>query len=110
MAGKIEKSVNGGSLSVRVGLKLPYGHEILTYGENSESRSIEFQTDLAIVEEDAPGSWKPRVILEAKVGRITTHDPITYNHKAASHGGAPRGRGASRFADDRLELIAPRPG
>ena len=29
--------------------------------------------------------WKPRVVVEAKLGSITTHDAITYNQKAATH-------------------------
>lgn len=38
-----------------------------------------------MIEENHDGSWKPRVVVEATVGSITTHDAITYSHKAANH-------------------------
>jgi hypothetical protein len=73
------------SLEVSVGRKIPYGHEILSYGEASQPNTIEFQTDLAIIETDVRGHWRPRVIIEAKIRSITTHDAITYSQKASSH-------------------------
>jgi len=73
------------SLSVQTGLRVPYGYEIRSYGEDLKPSSISFQTDLAIVETDERGQWKPRVVIEAKIRRINTHDCITYSHKAASH-------------------------
>ena len=79
---------NDPSLVIEAGFKIPYGHEILSYGEHSEplqTNKIEFQTDLAIIEIDDRGQWKPRLIIEAKIRSITTHDAITYSQKAASH-------------------------
>ena len=75
----------GKSLEVRTGLRLAYGYEISTYGDPPVSRKTEFQTDLAIVEVDANGDWRPRVIVEAKITSVTTHDAITYSTKAAAH-------------------------
>jgi hypothetical protein len=43
------------SLDVRVGLKIPYGYEIRSYGETPQPNTIEFQTDLAIIESDDRG-------------------------------------------------------
>jgi hypothetical protein len=71
-------------LRVRTQFKLPYGYEIRSYGEKPEAEAISFATDFIIIEA-TDGGWKPRVVVEAKVGSITTHDAITYSHKAANH-------------------------
>ena len=73
------------SLEVRPGLKLPYGYEIMAYGAAPTAQRIEFQTDLAIIERENVHLWKPRVVIEAKIASITTHDAITYSQKAAAH-------------------------
>jgi hypothetical protein len=72
-------------LEIRSGLRLTYGYEIRAYGEEPTPQQTGFQTDLAVVETSADGSWKPRVVVEAKVRSISTHDAITYSHKAAIH-------------------------
>jgi hypothetical protein len=72
-------------LSLRTGLKVAYGCEILSYGPQPEPQSIKFATDLAVIETLGNGRWKPRVVVEAKVGSITTHGAITYSQKAAAH-------------------------
>jgi len=41
-------------------------------------------TDILVVEVET-SQWKPRVVVEAKLARITTHDAITYSQKAATH-------------------------
>jgi hypothetical protein len=77
--------LNENGLSVRTGLKVAYGCEIRWYGPQPEPQSISFETDLAVTEAAADGRWKPRVVVEAKLGSITTHDAITYSQKAVSH-------------------------
>lgn len=72
-------------LEVRTGLRLAYGYEISSYGEQPVPRRAEFQTDLAIVELGSGGAWRPRVVVEAKVASVSTHDAITYSTKAAAH-------------------------
>ncbi len=74
------------SLKIETQLKIPYGYEIRDYRgkQELEAEAIEFATDFVVVE-DTDGGWKPRVVVEAKVGSITTHDAITYSHKAANH-------------------------
>jgi len=72
-------------LEVRAGQRLPYGFEIQSYGSERETSAIEFETDLMIVENAGEAGWKPRVVLEAKMRTVTTHDAITYSHKAAHH-------------------------
>jgi hypothetical protein len=44
-----------------------------------------FQTDLALIESLGGDQWKPRVVVEAKIGTVDTHDAITYSQKAAAH-------------------------
>ena len=74
------------SLKIETQLKLPYGYEIRAYRQEREpeSEAIEFATDFIVVE-NLDGGWKPRVVVEAKVGSVTTHDAITYSQKAANH-------------------------
>ncbi len=73
------------SLEIKTQLKIPYGHEIRAYREEPETEAISFATDFIVVESYPDDSWKPRVVVEAKLDSITTHDAITYSHKAANH-------------------------
>ncbi len=76
-----------GNLEVEVKLKLPYSCEIVSYeGDSPETpNTVNFQTDLGIKEMREDGHWVPRVIIEAKVNSISTHDAITYSQKAEEH-------------------------
>ena len=69
----------------RLGLKLAYGSEIVSCGIPQETHMISFAADLALTEALPDGRWKPRVVVEAKLGSITTHDAITYSQKASVH-------------------------
>ena len=73
------------SLKIQTQLKIPYGYEIRAYREEPETEAMSFATDFIVVEDYPDGSWKPRVVVEAKVDSITTHDAITYSRKAADH-------------------------
>jgi len=74
------------ALTVVTGKRIAYGHEILGYtGPEPKVSTNSFQTDLAILERSTGDEWRPRVIVEAKIGSITTHDAITYSHKAQLH-------------------------
>src|SRR5687768_13658367 len=76
-----------GSVEVKTRLKLAYGNEITSYrGDKPESRKPDsFQTDLALVELLEDERWKPRIVIEAKIDTVTSHDAITYSQKAAAH-------------------------
>ncbi len=76
---------SGQPLRIETQAKIPYGYEIRSYREKPETEAISFATDFLVTEHHLDGSWKPRVVVEAKVGGITTHDAITYSHKAANH-------------------------
>ena len=74
---------------VREGFRLAYALEIKHYGLEPKNRpeitTMEFQTDLLVIEVAANGGWKPRVVIELKLGEPTTHDAITYSQKSSAH-------------------------
>ncbi|WP_214484608.1 hypothetical protein [Bacillus sp. SM2101] len=78
-------------IKIDVQKKLPYVTEINKYFNHANDNQIEyynpekFTADLLIYEEDNEQSWKPRIIIEGKVFKTTSHDAITYSQKAASH-------------------------
>jgi hypothetical protein len=77
------------TLQVRQGATLPYACEILELSETAETRTHTnvrgYQTDLLVIEVVKKERWKPRLVIEGKLGGITTHGAITYSEKAATH-------------------------
>jgi len=72
-------------LQAQSSVKLPYVYEIREYAdEDVQDYQLSFETDICIFEINE-GKWKPRVVIEGKVKSITTHDAITYSHKAQIH-------------------------
>ena len=87
---EIEKLLRKSDDNIRVvdGLRLSYAYEILTYDKNNEpskQNSIGFETDILVFEKIDETTWKPRVVIETKLGSVTTHDAITYSQKAQIH-------------------------
>lgn len=76
-----------GQITVGDGLRLPYTSEIHGYRSDgtSDPRSASYETDLLISDTAADGSWIPRVVVECKLGGVTTHDALSYSTKAATH-------------------------
>lgn len=74
-------------VSVVDGKRLPYVHEVLRYtkSEPVETSRSSYETDLLVFDDLGEDSWTPRVIIECKLGSVTTHDAITYSAKAATH-------------------------
>lgn len=75
-------------LVVEDGRRLAYAREILRYSncdEPSREHGMRYETDLLISERFDDGTWIPRVVVEAKLGSVTTHDAITYSQKAGTH-------------------------
>lgn len=66
--------------------KMPYALEVLSYVENEphEKHISRYETDLLIYEQ-VEAVWYPRVVIECKLGAVTTHDALTYSAKAATH-------------------------
>jgi hypothetical protein len=69
------------------GMKLSYAFEILTYSDITPMKTfhIDYETDILIYEKFGSKEWKPRIVIEGKLGRVTTHDAITYSQKALTH-------------------------
>ncbi len=74
-------------LEIKTSFDLAYRFEISTHKQDDKAIPVmtSFETDFAIIERKEDGSWKPRVIVEAKITNVTTHDAITYSTKAAAH-------------------------
>lgn len=69
------------------GSKLPYAYEILAYLDNTPTQrnNVAYETDILVIEKLQAKEWKPRVVVEGKLGSVTTHDAITYSQKALTH-------------------------
>jgi meiotically up-regulated gene 157 (Mug157) protein len=82
----LKTRVKPGTL-IDAGRKLSYGAEVHEYtgAKASEHRSVSYETDILIVEDLGDARWIPRVVVECKLGAITTHDALTYSAKAATH-------------------------
>lgn len=77
----------GENIYVEVFRKLPYAFEVKSFSEDwmvKEQDETLFETDMLIYEKQEDRII-PRVIIESKVETITTHDAITYSHKASTH-------------------------
>ena len=77
----------GENIYVETFRKIPYAFEISSFTESwniSEYDQTLFETDLLIYEKTNE-KIIPRVIVESKIGTVTTHDAITYSHKASYH-------------------------
>jgi hypothetical protein len=76
-----------GQVTVGDGVKLPYTSVIQAYSRDGKATSGEssYETDLLISDTASDGSWTPRVVVECKLGGVTTHDALSYAAKAATH-------------------------
>jgi hypothetical protein len=79
---KLKSSPVGSSLLIEQGKMVPYAHEILYYSDVGQRK---YETDILISDKAADNTTKPRVIIEAKIKSVTTHDAITYSQKAFAH-------------------------
>ena len=80
-------SVDGVQVRAAAHKKLPYAYELLNYqgGKPGNAQSHAYETDLLIYDQGKGECWIPRVIIECKTERVTTHDALTYSTKAATH-------------------------
>jgi hypothetical protein len=67
--------------------RLTYANEITRYHEDgsAEHHKAGYETDILVSDVRDGGDWIPRLILECKLGNVTTHDALTYSAKAATH-------------------------
>ena len=85
----LQDGVLGEHIFIDVLKKIPYAFEISALDEAWEVVAdgfdkTSFETDMVVYEKQN-GKIVPRVIIESKVGTVTTHDAITYSHKAMYH-------------------------
>jgi len=50
-----------------------------------ETNSSGYETDLLLYDKAGGSRWVPRVVVECKLGGVTTHDALTYSAKAFTH-------------------------
>ena len=86
----IEDLLRKSNDNIRVvdGHKLSYAYEVLAYSlddKPAKPNSMLFETDILVKELLDDKTWKPRVVIETKLGSVTTHDAITYSQKAQTH-------------------------
>ena len=84
---KLNPALEKNNLKAKTLQKIPYSQEIGCYSEEWAPEYVEptsFETDLVIYE-TVNDKIVPRVIVEAKLGSVTTHDAITYSYKAEKH-------------------------
>lgn len=86
----IEKQLRKTYDTIRVvsGHRLSYTNEVLTYkidNNPDKTKSAGYETDILINEQLDENTWKPRIVIETKVGSVSTHDAITYSQKAQTH-------------------------
>ena len=86
----IEKQLRKTNDNIRIvdGHRLSYANEILTYDNDNKpdkQNSTGYETDILVYEQLDETTWKPRVVVEGKLGSVTTHDAITYSQKAQTH-------------------------
>ncbi len=87
----IDKDIKklSGNLFVEDGRKLPYAYEVMEYDDDHEKNHklnyLSYETDILIYEKTGKEKWKPRIVIEAKVDSINTHDAITYSQKSLTH-------------------------
>lgn len=67
--------------------RLAYTHEVQRYrgSKPTEHTSSGYATDLLVFERHNGEDWTPRVVIETKLGNVTTHDALTYSAKASTH-------------------------
>ena len=85
----LQGGVLGENIFIDVLKKIPYAFEISALDEAWEVVAAgfdktSFETDMVVYEKQN-GKIVPRVIIESKVGTVTTHGAITYSHKAMYH-------------------------
>lgn len=74
-------------LEINQGTRLAYTNEILQYRDAKPKKHhrLRYETDILIRERIDDATWIPRLVIEAKINSVTTHDAITYSQKAQTH-------------------------
>ncbi len=84
---KLQSFLGSYKLHADVLRKIPYSQEIIGYSQEWKHEYMEptrFETDLVIYE-TVNETIIPRVIIESKIEKVSTHDAITYSCKAEKY-------------------------
>ncbi|MCB9848426.1 MAG: hypothetical protein H6814_08440 [Phycisphaeraceae bacterium] len=67
--------------------RLTYAYEVYRYSgtEPIDMSQAGYQTDLLVYDMIDDEQWIPRIVIEMKLGSVTTHDALTYSSKASTH-------------------------
>jgi len=84
---KLNDSLGSPSLLIEQGTKLPYAYEVFSFSDADKPhrKVMRYETDVLISERLLDVTTKPRVVIEAKIKSVTTHDAIIYSQKASAH-------------------------
>lgn len=91
---RLQQELQSGAGALKAGVcteqRLTYANEVLRYKWNDnqpdQRYAAGYQTDLLVFDHDPEKSWWiPRVVIECKIGAVTTHDALTYSAKASTH-------------------------
>lgn len=52
---------------------------------SSQTTNSRYETDILVIDLLDDQTWVPRVVVECKLGSVTTHDALTYSTKASTH-------------------------
>ncbi len=86
-ASLLESGGDDRRVKVMAGKQLAYANEIIRYDADgrASSRPSGYETDILLCDVLNNGDWIPRVVIECKLGSVTTHDALTYSTKASTH-------------------------
>lgn len=84
--GQLEE-LDGISVRVDTGARLPYGYgvSVLEAKESSKSPVAEHQTELLLYDQLDARWWVPRVAIECILGVVTSHDALAFSVRADMH-------------------------
>lgn len=82
--GQLEE-LDGISVRVDTGARLPYTHEVAELEEKASKNYPIHHTDLLLYDQLDDKWWVPRVVIGCILGEVTSQDALTFSAKAARH-------------------------
>lgn len=84
--GQLEE-LDGISVRVGTGAKLPYTYEVLDSkaAETSKNRTGDYHTDLLLYDQLDDGWWAARVVIDCILGEVTSNNALAFRARAARH-------------------------
>ncbi len=76
------------NIQIAEGKRLTFANEVLGYSSNVEPalrNEVMHESDILLLEMRDENFWIPRVVIDIKLGSISTQDALICNHKAQTH-------------------------